>query len=160
MDLQPQWAQAFSLLKFRCHNQTYHTWWDFSGQMIGPSQRTLTHISKRSQETSNLSPGAIRNRNPSNREAANPHLRPHGRRYRLTRYKVQGAVFNTEGLLGKDCWRGKAICVNRNECACRYSHVTYLACKKHVPYYIVYLTAQFFFHVISQTARIMGEKNY
>ena len=85
----PQRALPSSLMRFRYHTQTHHTRWDFSGKMIGPSQRSQPHISKHSQEADIHSPGAIRNRNPSNRKAADPHLIPHGHRHRQARYKVQ-----------------------------------------------------------------------
>jgi len=60
--------------------------------------------------------------------------------------------------LGKDCSRGEAIRVKHNECACRYSHVKYLAYEEHVSYYIVYLTVPILFPRHLSKARIKGEK--
>ena len=48
--------------------------------MIGPSQRTLCENTQHSQQTDFYAPGGIRTRNPGERKAAVPRLRPRGNR--------------------------------------------------------------------------------
>jgi len=66
-----------------------------------------------------LSPGGIRNRNPSNRVAADQQLKAAWPP--ASADKVQGAVCNGGAGWRKECCRGKAIRVKRSECACRHS---------------------------------------
>jgi len=57
-------------------SQTHHTRYYPSARVIGPKQRLLLDNTQHSQKTDIYVPNGIRTRNPSNREAANPRLRP------------------------------------------------------------------------------------
>jgi len=74
----PQWARASSLPRFNNHTQTHHIRKDSSGRVISPTQRPLADNTRLSQETDLHAPGGIRTGNPTNRKAADPHLRPRG----------------------------------------------------------------------------------
>jgi hypothetical protein len=62
----------------RPHTTTHHSRYDFSGQMISPSQRPLPDNTQHSQQTDIHAPGGIRIRLHSRRAASNLRLRPRG----------------------------------------------------------------------------------
>jgi len=62
-------------------SHSYHTWLDFSGWVVGPSQRPLPDT-QHSQETDIHDPGGIRTHNPSNHAAADSSLRRRSHRVR------------------------------------------------------------------------------
>ena len=69
----PQWVRASSLLRLHEHTLTHHTRQDSSGRI---TQIPLLVNTQHSQETDIHDPGGIRTRNPSDRTAADPRLRP------------------------------------------------------------------------------------
>jgi hypothetical protein len=71
------WAMASSFLRFLDHTKRRttvgRTPWTSDQLVI----KTLPHITQQTQQTNIRVSGGIRTRNPSNRKAADPHLRPH-----------------------------------------------------------------------------------
>jgi hypothetical protein len=76
LDSPRQWKPrpASSLLRILDHTQTHHTRQDFSGRVIGLSQRHLFNKKQHAHVTGMQDPGGIRNRNPIKWGAPDPRL--------------------------------------------------------------------------------------
>ena len=75
-----KWASASFLLRLHDHTQTHHTRQDSSGRVLGPMQIPLNENTQRSQQTNIHALGEIRTHNLRKGAAADPRLRPCGRR--------------------------------------------------------------------------------
>jgi len=82
----PHWTSDSPLLRLHDHNQTHHAWYDSSGRVISPTQRSLPDNTQHSQDTF-IPPCEIRTRNHRKRAAAIPPLRPRGHWDRLIGHK-------------------------------------------------------------------------
>ena len=81
-------VKDFSLLVLevsRSYTNSRHSRWDFSGQVINPSQRPLPDNTQHSQQTNIHAPGGIPTHDLSRRAAKDLNLRSRGHWDRLSR---------------------------------------------------------------------------
>jgi hypothetical protein len=82
---QPQMGQGLLTIDDVRSHSAYHTQWETSLRMIGPSQRLLPDNTQLSQQTHTHVLGAIRTHNPSQRMAAGSNLRQRRHQHRYCR---------------------------------------------------------------------------